>query len=373
MHKHLYFFLLPLLWFIACKSEFPNPSKDFMVLEEISYVKDFPINVTLSESEDTGFDIIGMANFKILDSILFVPVKREADGFWQFYSMASKDMKAKLLSIGQGPNEFSNSVLSENQFSITNNGGDVFASIFDSRKGEIYKFNVSKTLLSHDLDMKIVSDNLSNMTLVVKEYGEDGFLCRELSPEMTQQNRFLLKNGNKKVPDVLEKLNRAKISGESAVADMNILSTAIRVHEGLAIEMPIYLNYFNMYTLDGKMSKTICPQEQLTKISEVQSLKEPQRIHTFSAINTFNHFFGVSFYNHPWGDEDSGLVKPSQIQFYDYEGQPLAAVSINNNVSFFDIDFREGYLYVFSSRTDEFVKYNIKELLSQIEALYART
>ena len=352
--------------FILSCSKNPSPSEDYMILDDVEYVKDFPIHTDLGNAEESGFDIIGMANFKILDSILFVPVKREADGFWQFYSMANKDRVAKLLSIGQGPNEFSNPVLSENQFSITNNGGDVFASIFDNRKGEIYKFNVSKTLLSHHLDMRVVSDNLSKMTLVAKEYGEDGFLCRELSPEMTEQNRFLLKNGNKIVPDVLEKLNRAKISGESAVADMNIISTAIRVHEGLVIEMPIYLNYFNMYTLDGKMSKTICPQEKLIKINEVQSLKESQRIHTFSAINTFSHFFGVSFYNHPWGDEDSGLLKPSQIQFYDYEGHPLAAVNINSNVSFFDIDFSEGYLYVFSSRTDEFVKYNIKELLRQI-------
>ena len=119
--------------------------------------------------------------------------------------------------------------------------------------------------------------------------------------------------------------------------------------------------------MDGKLSKTICIGDELYSISSVQAKTDALRKYVFTSERVFDNFFGVAFYDHTWMEWELGTTNSSQIQLFDWEGKPLAAIKLDRIATAFDIDFKEGYLYVLSARTDEFVKYDIRDLLKQFK------
>ena len=123
---------------VSCNHKQIVSSENYMIFDEVEYVTQFPINVTLSDAEDTGFDIIGINNFQLLDSMLFIS-SRERDGFWQFFSMNDKRLKGKILSMGQGPNEFFFPVSDGNVFSFENNAESLYGYIFDNQQYTLHQ------------------------------------------------------------------------------------------------------------------------------------------------------------------------------------------------------------------------------------------
>ena len=353
--------------FILSCSKNPSPSEDYMILDDVEYVKDFPIHTDLGNAEESGFDVIGVLNFQVCDTMLMVSLKGETDGFWQFYSLKEKNLIGKMLGIGQGPNEFLMPVYSENQYTIKKAANKWYASIYDNMRGGIYRLDIDGTLQGENLLLQKVNSDLAGGLISVKELEDDSFICRELAEQMTEQNRYVLKNGEKVVPETLNMLNMSKVlDGDGGFYDMNLISSSIRIHDNLIVEVPVYLNYINLYSLDGSVRKTICMDKSLSSISSLQAQKNTARKQTYTAVQTFDAFFGVCAYYHTADEEDSGAELFSQIQLFSYEGKPLASFRLNRQVSAFDIDFTNGDLYVLSSSTDEFVKYDISDLLRKL-------
>lgn len=367
MKKSILFFagFLILFCIVSCKPTDVSSSEDYMIFDEVKYVEDFPITTTLSDAEDTGFDIIGLNNFHIIDSVLFVSAK-EREGFWQFYSMKNKQLMGKMLTTGQGPNEFFFPIYDDNTFSIECNEDKLYAMIFDNQHGCVYKLDIYSTLKGEDLDISVIFKELSNSVFWCKTIDEQTFFCRQLSNGAKRQLRYVQKDGEKEVPEVLEKLNQAMVSDVSNGIDQNIISSMIQKQGNRFLESMPYLNYINIYSLDGKLCKTICIGDELYSISSVQAKADALRKNVFTSERVFDKFFGVAFYDHTWMEWELGTANSSQIQLFNWEGRPLVAINIDRIASAFDIDFKEGYLYVLSARTDEFVKYDISDLLKQL-------
>ncbi|MBQ9884002.1 MAG: hypothetical protein IJM43_06060, partial [Bacteroidaceae bacterium] len=99
MKKVLLLFLL-LSVCTACNrgTSYPEPSQDYMVLDQIEYVNEFPVNLNLpDEGLDTGLDIIGIQNFQVIDSLLLI-CQSSSQGFWKFYSLNDHKLLGKMLS-----------------------------------------------------------------------------------------------------------------------------------------------------------------------------------------------------------------------------------------------------------------------------------
>ncbi len=338
-----------------------------MVLDQIEYVNEFPVNLNLpDEGLDTGLDIIGIQNFQVIDSLLLI-CQSSSQGFWKFYSLNDHKLLGKMLSIGQGPNEFRYPVSSGNYYTMEEENGNLFAMILDQYKGGVYRLNITESLESGQVDIDFLPGDFSSSVFYACAIDNDTYLCRELSEDGTHQNRYVLKNGTKTIPDVLEKLNRATVDAENDGFTFNMISALIKRKKELFVEVPLYLNYINLFSLDGKTAKTLCVEKSLTRISSVTSKSEPFRTSTYTALKAFNDFFGAAFYNHTWMERDLGIKKSSQIQLFDWCGKPLAAINVNKIVTSFDIDFARGELYLFSSSDDEFVKYDISDLLKKLK------
>lgn len=363
----LLFFLLSVCTACNRGPSYPEPSQDYMVLDQIEYVKDFLVSIDLPDKgKDTGFDIIGIRNFQVIDSLLLI-CQSSSQGFWKFYSLNDHKLLGKMLSIGQGPNEFRYPVSSGNYYSIEEEKGNLFAMILDQYKGGVYRLNITESLKSGQENLDYFPKGFTSSIIYACAIDDEAFLCREIAEDGTHQNRYVLKNGTKTIPDVLEKLNRATVDAENDGFTFNMISALIKRKGDLFVEVPLYLNYINLFSLDGKTAKTLCVEKSLTRISSVTSKSEPLRTSTYTAVKAFDDFFGAAFYNHTWMERDLGIKKSSQIQLFDWNGKPLAAINVNRIVTSFDIDFTRGELYLFSSSDDEFVKYDISDLLKQLK------
>ncbi|MBQ9883021.1 MAG: hypothetical protein Q4D30_03515 [Bacteroidales bacterium] len=365
--RNLVIVLFCMTFLLSCSKNNPSPSENYMILGDVEYVKDFPIQADLGNAEESGYDVIGILNFQVCDTMLMVSLKGETAGFWQFYSLKKKNLIGRMLGVGQGPNEFLMPVYSENQYTIKKEANKWYATIYDNMKGGIYRLDISGTLQGENLLLQKVNSELAGGLISVKELEDGSFICRELAEQMTKQNRYVLKNGEKVVPETLNMLNMSEVvDGDGGFYDMNLISSSIRVHDNLIVEVPVYLNYINLYSLDGSVGKTICTDSSLSSISSLLAQNNTARKRTYTAVQTFDDFFGVCAYYHTAEEEKLNAELFSQIQLFSYEGKPLASFRLKRQVSAFDIDFANGDLYVLSSSTDEFVKYDINELLRQI-------
>ena len=69
-----------------------------MILGDVEYVKDFPIQADLGNAEESGYDVIGILNFQVCDTMLMVSLK---DG-WLLAVLFSKKEESDRQNVGGG-------------------------------------------------------------------------------------------------------------------------------------------------------------------------------------------------------------------------------------------------------------------------------
>lgn len=192
------------------------------------------------------------------------------------------------------------------------------------------------------------------------------YFCRVLNNNATQQIRYIWKADDS--IDTLShfnKLNQATIREDE---DINILSTIIKYNpdKDRIVEMPISLNYLNLYSLDGDFAKTICTNDQLFKISKIQNTWKWNRIYTYANLQLFPDFFGVVLINEEEKTYQMGEGKIPIIQFFNWDGEPLLEVNPNCHITSFDIDFKNKKMYLFDQQTDAFSVCDISNILDNM-------
>ncbi len=132
------------------------------------------------------------------------------------------------------------------------------------------------------------------------------------------------------------------------------------------VEIPIGLNYINIYSLDGSFGRTICIGKELFNIGKIQDLNRVKRVYTFSDIRLFDDFFGVVHVDEERINYFGERKKTPRILFFDWDGNPLAELVSDHHITSFDIDFTRGELYTLDLYSDEFYKYDIKDKLKEL-------
>jgi hypothetical protein len=363
-------FLLIIGLFVNCNGS-DTSSPDYMILGEIRYVDTFPQAFSLDNAIEVDIDIIGMRNFFICDSLLILSTT-DKEGFWSFVSLSDYRFLGKFLSQGQGPYEFSQTPSAGNRVKFFKNEDVFFASIYHFEKGKLYEMNIDESIENNRLSICTIKDSLPPFLVNFVVIDSITFFCKELSNNNTQQIRYLLVDGKKLTHPHLDRLNLAKIREEE---DHNILSTGTKYNfnKNRIIEMPIGLNYINIYSIDGSFGRTICVGKQLDHIGKIQDKERWDRIYTFADLRLFSKFWGVVYINEDEKTYDlkykTNEIKKTQlpnILLFDWTGEPLAQLKLNNYITSFDIDFTNGYLYTLDVNTDMFCKYDIRNILERL-------
>lgn len=330
------------------------PSHNYMILDKVAFVDKFPESFQLDRPEQINLDgLFGSLDFAIKDSLIILSTK-QSEGMWAFYSLPDLEFIGRYLRQGNGPNEFFYTPWLYNSWLYTKNG-QILASVYDFYKGRLLEINISQTLNDEELNIVTTNTSLPPSLLNFAVIDKNTFFCRSLTDSRIQQDRYLLRDGKKQIPKNFEKLNRAQVS--SSEEDFNILG-AITLYNHKSeriIEAPIMLNYINIYAPDDSFGKTICTDATLYNISEIQLLDEGDRRYTYNDLRVYDDMFGVL---------RTGEVPV--IQFFDMDGLPLAEFAVDRQLTSFDIDFRMGMLYIHNLETEEFFRYDIKNILNKI-------
>ncbi|MBR9775545.1 MAG: hypothetical protein GYB55_11215, partial [Cytophagales bacterium] len=247
-----------------------------------------------------------------------------------------------------------------------NEGDQLVAFLYDFQKGRLLKLNITKSIETNNQQLSILNDDLPPFLFNFTFIDSSRYLIKKIENSNRQQIRSFIKDGHESEISILKKLNQASIvQGE----DYNILSTITKYNNknNVFLEMPIGLNYLNIYSLDSTIAKTICIGEKLNDIEEIQKQSPEERIYTFANSRIYDDFLGVVFINEGKKNYQTNRTKLPSILLFDWNGHPLAELKLENHITSFDIDFINQELYTFDVHSDEFFKYDIKDILTTLK------
>ena len=361
MYKVLFLSLFSFFLFGSCDS---NRHAAYMAFDNVRYVKGFPHSYSLDNDQLVEWDIIGMKSFCFFDSLLVVTTT-DNSGLWYFLSSKDYRFLGKFLRRGGGPGEFVGCPRDDDALFYYENN-QIYSDIYDFQSGKLYKLNVTNTLDRQGLDISIKNDSLPSFLFDRAIINDSTVYCKEIANEERQQIRFLWKNGKKRVPTHFEQLNSVAVENRE---NFNILSTITRKSptSDLIVEVPINLDQINLFSATDSFGLTICPnKEKLDKIGTIEDKIRWNRTYTYGGLRTYKDFFAALYINENELRFQTGRKTYPEIQLFDWDGNPLAKIKINQFATHFDFDFQNHYLYVLNSATDEFYKYDIRDILKQL-------
>ncbi|MCH7405509.1 BF3164 family lipoprotein [Belliella aquatica] len=365
MNKIKYGSILLLILFIRCNTRSELDRTRFMVLDSFVYATEFPSEFILDNKMETGLDIVGAWDFAIQDSLMIFST-RNNNGLWKFLSLPELNELGDFLIKGEGPLEFSSYPSVTDKVNFSEIGGVLFSYIYDFDNGRLLKLNINKSLKNKETIISVIDDSLPKFLFDFMMLDSGRYFYREISNMETQQLRSLDHFGNVSVNINMAKLNEASVMKGIDFTVMTTMTRYNEIHDKI-VEMNFGLNYINLYAVDGDFGKTICVESKLDDIGQIESKENVDRIFRFSDVRVYDNFFGLVYVNEKEETYFTSRKNLPEILLFDWEGNPLAKLKLQSHISTFDIDFLNNEIYTFDSRTDEFAKYDIGEILSVIQ------
>ena len=355
--------LLLLLYSSGCSTP-PLKDSDYMSFGSVEYISGFPRSITLRDRVDPAIDVIGARNFAIIEDKMILNAT-DPSGIISVVSLPDHGHLGKFIQSGEGPLEFMQSPSAASQTKLTLENDEVVAYLYDFQKGRLMKFNVDQSLQVDSLVLTPIDKSLSSYLTGITVLDSSAILCKELYNKETQHRRYIHQDTDPPLFEVLEKLNKASVSPEE---DFNILASVTKYSASTEkfVEMPLNLNYINIYSRDGTFTKTVCMGEKLVGVSEVEQRSRADRMYVFADVRVFDDFFGVLYINQTARDYEITRKKTPSILLFDWQGNPLIELKLDHHATAFDIDFVNDELYTFDQKSDAFAKYDIGKLLSSL-------
>jgi len=335
-----------------------------LVFAPVRYVKDFPREVKLSGKEAVDPDVIGINDFAIYDSVIVFSTAG-LEHLWFFNALPSLNPLGSFLKTGQGPFEFVRPPSVGSNTSFKRENGDLCAYIYDFYRGKILNMNVDRSIKNKNLEISVFMDSVPPYLSDVVVVDDSTFYARELNADHTAKIRFVERNGKRTHPDFLERINSVRISKDE---DFNILSagTGFNPVSARIVEKPIGLNFIHVFSLDGSFARTICPGTAVDNIAKIERTKWEDRIYTFADLRLFDNFFGILQIDEDRKTNQTGRKKLPNLLLFDWDGNPLARWKLDHHITMFDIDMLNGHLYTFDVHSDEFFRYDAREVLEKL-------
>lgn len=334
----------------------------YMAFDNVFYVSGFPQVYNLDEGENLDLELMGVQSLCVKDSILLISTLDDA-GYWSFFRLPDHDYMGKFLAKGRGGNEVLASPRVAWQ-SFFSQGDDLYAAIYNFYSGDLLEMNVSKTLKDSSLSVCKVDLDLPKELFSFARIDSVSYFCREVNPAHTEQTRYILMNNDKYVPEYFEKLNGTAVDpGE----DINILGCYYGYNQEKRImaEACMDMNIINLYSVDGgPVNVTLCYGGKMSSVQAVQNAGPREKKAEYCNLVPYDDFFAALYYGETAYRIHEGKAASQQIQFFDWNGNPVAAVVLDKPANSFDIDFRRKSLYTLNYETEEIYRYDFSEPLA---------
>lgn len=352
-----------IIWGIAIMSLFAlssckNKASKLVSMQDLSLVKSFPQEIVPKELACEDFGVMGITSLKILDSLFIVGHSNH----WTIITLNENKKIGSCLSTGQGPNEFHRIPPCSAAAFISHNDS-IIALIADKSKSRIMQFNISKFIKQglSDVRVAISSEKINNNLWDVIPCNYESALLSVPHGGLDGFDRELLIRDSLHDIEVTNPMDKIKV--DKGMEDINLLSRVTRYndHADRFVEAMLYLNQINIFSRDGKWGKTICVGNKLDDLSEIENESQFERKNGYNTVTAWDFGFGALFNNQTEMGRQTGVVHPSELQIFSWEGSPIARIHIPFSVRAFDIDFNRNQLYVVSEE-DEIRVFDIPDM-----------
>ncbi|WP_144603280.1 TolB-like 6-bladed beta-propeller domain-containing protein [Algoriphagus algorifonticola] len=336
-----------------------SQSSNFMTFDSVHVVNKFPTVFPIDEGRSLDKELIGMRDFKIEDSLMIISTSFKK--FWSIYQIPRFDSLGKFLSVGEGPKEFSYPSMSSDKVLFQKEGSNLEALIYEFSKGRLLKFNLTQSLDLGQDSLEVIDDNLPPFLFDFLILGSNNYYFRQPENQETKQNRYLLSDGQLSSSPVLDQLNRAEIS--NGMLNMSLMASMTRLspRKDKILEMYFRLNYFNLYSLDGSLKKTISLESTLDDLSLLEKLPELERNYRFSDVRVYDEFFALLHLNELEQNFATERKSYPEILIFDWEGNPISKLIFKDFFTSFDFDLANQKVYTFDSQTDRFKYHEVPQ------------
>ena len=325
--------------------------------DNVVYVEEFPEKYSLTGAEEVNTGVLGAYDFRIVDSVMVFM----ANGAyaWKAVSLDDTSKTCNLLRVGNGPGEVI-SVSTPSQVDFYEDGGEIYCDLFDMNKREMYRMNFSESLETGQTKGRIVAERLPSLSMAMIALGDSTYFYKSLVDNMTSYRRSIFKDGESFTPEWLEALNSAHVDPGK---DFNLLSATTRYDRSrnMVVEIPVRLNNINLYTLDGSFRKSVNIGSRLSDIDKLQEIDMAEHPMTFLIVQMYDGFFAAIYLGETVASYLGTRTQMPHIYCFDYEGNPLADILLDEQVTSFDFDFEGGWLYVLDQMTDRMWRYALPD------------
>ena len=325
--------------------------------DNVVYVEDFPEVYSLIDAQEVNTGIIGAMNFKIEDSLMIVGTM--GDYSWKVLSLKDLSKITEFIRIGNGPGEFIFAPL-PSQAEFYREDEETYCYLSDMNKREMYRINFSSSVENGQAEIETIGEMLPYPSMGIVYLGDSTYFYKMLTDNSTRYERSIMRGEESFCPDGLAGINSANVNPG---ADFNLLSAGTNYNRArnLVVEVPICLDNINIFTPDGSFGKTVNLGRRLSDIDKLQELEAADRPYTFATARLYDDFFSVLYLGETDGSYQMGRTQMPHIYCFDYEGNPLVDILLDEQITGFDFDFDNGQLYIFDQITDRMWRYVLPE------------
>ncbi len=356
-------FIVPVL--VSCKG-----NGNILSIGKPEFVSEFPRTGQLKEIESFNLNEIGLRSVKVVDTLLFVDkagVFGNIGNAWVIYSLDGKKEYGGCMRTGNGPGEFPYSAPYVSSCYFFNDNDSLFVHAPNRNKGQILELNITRHLQdsSQAPHPVIETGYMQSNSWAVNPCGKGKVLITQPNDYLTGFQRLMYENDTVRQLAVTHDIDKATISPGG---DVNLIAKVVRYDAAadMFVEAMLYLNQINIYSADGTEGKTICVGKKLDDVSVVEKTPEAERGRDYISVSAWEEGFGAIYFGGTILEYQQRLVNDTQIQFFDWEGNPKYLVELPYQASAFDIDFKNNVMYVINKAEDTLTAYDATEIVQSM-------
>ena len=357
MNKFLAIFALLLMCGSCGSKEVRNISAG-----DVVFVDEFPTDVDLKELDFT-IDEIGLRSVKVVDSLIVLA----HSSFWTIHSDTGKSY-GKCLGIGQGPTEF-NYIPTSTASAFITYGDTLYSYLNNCPLGKIMRLNVTKFVNDgiEDVATQLETDVLKSISWQVTPCDSSRFILAMPNKLYTGFTRQLFANGELKEIPGTETLSEFTVEDESKI-NMLAKTQVYNPDADMMVEAMCSFNQLHVYAPDGSRMKTICVGKKLDNAIDIANTSRPMCPEAYKSAAAWPTGFGAVYAGATRMSYQMGTNTDSDLQFFDWNGNPKCKAVLPYKVRSIDIDFNKKRLYVIDEEEDCLRTYDATEIINALNS-----
>lgn len=291
--------------------------------------------------------------------------------FLKIYDKESLQEIGQMVKKGSGPDEFPTGIVVD---SYEDCGQDECIWAHDLNKGQLNQFNVTKSLEEETtfVIQKVATRPESRFHTVF--FVDSALVVGRSTNSTPQMNRLQLYDPYSdyivKTVGLFPSINRTRNDLDFVTNKYNTLFVSclgIKRDKTLIVSAMCHFDRIDIFTIGGDLVHSVNNNAEIPReISKYLMSDGPKGLRHYNVgISTSDRYIYCLYYNQPF-TEYLLIQKPIEIRIFDWNGNPIAKIKVEEYLQFFTIDESNGLMYGSEFHSNKVIVYDIKNILNEI-------